>query len=246
LQRMIEPKFKGGAFFEAQVVITEQSCDCANPGASARAYTSAFASAFHRACGCPDARTYSDGFDFMLRAHALALQFAFFAGLFDRVVTGNPSDGGDQRHVAVAGIDLIKAEHHACVQALFNGADVPLDSFAPWDDSAVSGYEIFGELRFEVLSGLQLAGVEPVVETDEKACAFGDRVGRSLRRNGWILSKYGKTGEKGQDTPQRAGPKAGHSGPQFKDSACFRVGCSAGGKGCLLVGLRYQVSARYG
>ena len=73
LQRMIEPKFEGGAFFEAQVVITEQSCDCANPGASARAYTGAFASAFHRACGCPDAGTYGDGFDFMLRAHALAL-----------------------------------------------------------------------------------------------------------------------------------------------------------------------------
>jgi len=71
LQRVIEPKFKGGAFFEAQVVITEQSCDCANPGA--RANTSAFASAFHRACGCADAGTYGDGFDFMLRAHALAL-----------------------------------------------------------------------------------------------------------------------------------------------------------------------------
>jgi len=189
LQRMIEPKFKGGAFFEAQVVITEQSCDCANPGASARAYTGAFASAFHRACGCADAGTYGDGFDFMLRAHALALQFAFFAGLFDRVVSGNTGHGGNQRHGAVAGIDLIEAKHHAGMQALFDGADVSLDGLAPRDDSAVAGYEIFGELRFEMLSGLQLAGVEPVVETDEKACAFGDRVGRSLRRYGWILSK---------------------------------------------------------
>lgn len=73
LQRMIEPKFKRGAFFEPQIVISEQACDCANPGASARAYAGAFASAFHRACGCADAGTKGDGFDFMLRAHALAL-----------------------------------------------------------------------------------------------------------------------------------------------------------------------------
>jgi len=151
---MIEPKFKGGAFFEAQVVITEQSCDCANPGASARTYTGAFASAFHRACGCADAGTYGDGFDFMLRAHALALQFTLLTGFFDGVIAGDSGNGGDQRHGSVAGIDLIKAEHHAGVQALFNGADVPLDGLAPRDDSAVAGYEIFGELRFEMLPGL--------------------------------------------------------------------------------------------
>jgi hypothetical protein len=189
LQRVVEPKFKRGAFFEAQVVITEQSCDCANPGASARADTSAFASAFHRACDCADAGTYGDGFDFMLRAHALALQFAFFAGLFDRVVSGNAGHGGNQRHGAVTGIDLIEAEHHAGVQALFDGADVSLDGLAPWDDSAIASYEIFSEFRFEMFPGLQLAGVEPVVETDEEARAFGDRIGRSLRRYGGILSK---------------------------------------------------------
>ena len=51
LQRMIEPKFEGGAFFEAQVVITEQSCDCANPGASARAAADSLARAAGRSVG---------------------------------------------------------------------------------------------------------------------------------------------------------------------------------------------------
>jgi hypothetical protein len=189
LQRVIEPELESGAFFQAEIVVAEKSRDCADTSTSARADTSAFASAFHRACGCADASTYGDGFDFMLRAHALALQFAFFAGLFDRVISGNAGHGGNQRHGAVAGIDLIEAEHHAGVQALFDGADVSPDGFAPRDDGAVAGYEIFGELRFEMFTGLQLAGVEPVVEPNEKTRAFGDRVGRSLRRYGGILSK---------------------------------------------------------
>jgi hypothetical protein len=189
LQRMIEAKLEGGAFLKTQIVVAEQSCDCAYASTRARADTSPFAPAFHRACGCADAGAYGDGFDFMLRAHALALQFAFFAGLFDRMVSGNAGHRGNQRHGAVASIDLIEAEHHAGVQALFDGADVTPDGFAAGDDSAVAGYEIFGELRFEMFSGLQLAGVEPVVETDEEARAFGDGVRRSLWCYRGILSK---------------------------------------------------------
>jgi hypothetical protein len=192
---VIEADFEDGTLFQPEIVVGEQSREGAGTGSCACADASTFASAFHGAGSCADAGAYRNSFDFVLRAHTLALQFALFVGLFDRVVSGNSGDRSDQRHVAVPGIDFIETEHHASVQALLYRTDVSLDGLASWDDGAVAGYKIFGELRFEMFSRLQLARVEAIIEANEEARTFGNRVGRRLRRYGGILCIQGKNGE---------------------------------------------------
>ena len=70
-----------------------------------------------------------------------------------------------------------------------------------------------------MLARFQLAGVEPVIEADQKARALRDRVRRSLGSDGRILRKKRERGQRQQNTPQA--PEAGHSGPQSRDLTCF-------------------------
>ena len=83
------------------------------------------------------------------------------------------------------------------------------------DHDSVAGYQILSEFRFEVFARFQLAGVEPVIEADQKARALRDRVRRSLGSDGRILRKKRERGQRQQNTPQA--PEAGHSGPQSRD-----------------------------
>jgi hypothetical protein len=187
LQRVIEADFESRPFLKPEIMIGEQSGDRARTGSCTRTDASAFASAFHRAGGCANAGTYRNGFDFVLRAHALALQFALFAGFFDRVITGDSGNRSDQRHVAVPGIDFIETEHHASVQSLLHRTDMSLDGLASGDDGAVAGHEIFRELRLEMFPCLQLACVEAIIEAYKETRTFRNRIGRSLRRYSGIL-----------------------------------------------------------
>ena len=186
---MVEAYLEDCALLETQIVVSKQARDRTDPCASPGSDSGTLASALCCAGGSANSSAYRDGFNLMLLAHALALQLAFFAGIFDGVISRNTCDGCDQRHRAVTSIDFVKAQHHARMEALLDSTDVAFDGFAARNHCTVAGDQILSELGLEMFPLLQVVGVEFVVQPDQEACAFWNCVRRRLRSDSGILGE---------------------------------------------------------
>jgi hypothetical protein len=166
VQGMVEPYLKNGALVEAKIAVRENSGKRASRGANPGADGSSFAST--RRCTASRAQSCSHGgsFNRALLAPALPLNLAFGIRLLGGVFSGHSGHGGDQRHPAMIGFNLIETEQHAGMQALFHRTHVPLDSLAARQGGAVGSDQVFGQLGFEVLALFHLSGVKPVVQAD--------------------------------------------------------------------------------
>ena len=121
----------------------------------------------------------------MLRTRSLAFDFTLGLLRLETAFVGNSYDGGDQRDPSVSGFDFVEAEQQACIQAVLHGADVTLNLLAPGNHFAVGGDEVFVQLNFEVLAGMQFGGVESVLETDQESGALRDSIWPGYGHNGW-------------------------------------------------------------
>jgi hypothetical protein len=149
---MIEAHLERGPFVEDKIAVPKKTGQrsCARPNASANrgSATSTGGSATGRAhasaYGCVFSRTSLTG--------TLALDIAFFIRTLKPVLSGYASDGCNQRHPSVVGLDLVEAQQQACVETVFHGAHVAFNLLAARNHRAVGSHQVFGELGFEVLA----------------------------------------------------------------------------------------------
>src|SRR5581483_3375239 len=209
---MIEAHLHHGALVEFQVAIGEIASECSSSGTDPCANASALATSGRRAARCADSRSHGNGFDHVAVAHAFAFNLAFGIGLLDAMLTRESGKRRNQWHLAVAGIDLVKADQHAGMKALFNRTDVAGHALSAWNHGAIGPNQVFRELCLEMFSLLYFGSIEFVVETDQESRSLGNAVGwcGAIDVANITLRENRYPGKQNRETPNPTRPETAH------------------------------------
>src|ERR1700759_2395613 len=118
----------------------------------------------------------------------------------------------DERHLAVAGVNLVEADQHARVYALFYRTHVAGYSLSAWDYRPIGTDQVFRELGLEMLPLLYFCSIEFVVEADQESRPVGNAVwwGGAIDIANIALREDGHPGKQNRETPNPTRPETAH------------------------------------
>src|SRR4029077_19041234 len=128
----------------------------------------AFAASDHAATDRAHPGAHSGRLYFATPVTSLAFDFALIARRLQSVLSGQAGDGRHQRNPSALGLDFVEAEQQARMQAIAHRAYVSLDLAAAQQHGFVRTGQVVFELRFEALSRLNAAGIELVLQANQK------------------------------------------------------------------------------
>src|SRR5579859_1594756 len=178
-QIAIQTDFQLRALLELHVTSLKQETR-ATPDAGARggADRGTLATAQHRTTYSAYGRANRGVGDDLFLVGAFAVDFALFTGGLDRGIAGNARNGGNQRHPALAGFDLIERQlHFGAGVAVLKSSHVAFDGAPLGYHQAAGRDQLFPQLGLEVFAFVHFAGIQRVFQLDDEAGAVRNGVG---------------------------------------------------------------------